>query len=102
MRKVDKLKQIEKANILAEQRFMESKIRVNEEDYSDGDADDAAFQDYYKSIVGEDEGQFFAHFNTKKEALTAILGMVNKNDGSYYKPYILSGVILSILGRLTK
>ena len=33
MRKVDKLKQIEKANILAEQRFMESKGIVNDVDY---------------------------------------------------------------------
>ena len=98
MGKFNNRKQVEKANVLAEQRYLKSKGMINE-DFSDGDADDAAFQDYYKSFVGDDEGQFFSHFNTKQEALTAILGMTNKPN-VHYKPYILSGVILAILGKI--
>ena len=103
MRKIDKLKQIEKANLLAEQRFMESKSIVNEEDYSDGDQAAAEYEGYYNAIVGDDEGMFFAHYNTKEEALTAILNSAygsGASMGTYFKPHILSKVILNILSKV--
>jgi len=101
MRKFNNIKQVEKANILAEQRYLKTKGLINE-DFSDGDADDAAFQDYYKAIVGEEEGQFFAHFNTPKDALTAALKKVQQNsrNGGYFEPHILSGVLLGILSKV--
>ncbi len=82
MRKVDKLKQIEKANILAEQRFMESKGFISEAgpetgDFSSYDGGDTA-QSYEDDGKAELENEY--NENNKLKGLMLSMNSVGVEE----------------------
>ncbi len=76
MRKVDKLKQIQKANILAEQRFMESKGFISEAGAETGDFSSYDAGDTAQSYADDGKADLEREDN-RRNKLNGLMGKMN-------------------------